>query len=78
MNRATNIFLITFLAGLSLLVPAAIGLFGAGVPTLICPLPALTVIPAFYLSSYLRSGLVFRLAVVLHVLLFFAWNPGLL
>jgi hypothetical protein len=41
---------VTFLAGLGLLVPASIGLNDLG-PTVIHPLPALTVLPAFFLSG---------------------------
>jgi hypothetical protein len=73
MDRTTTIRMTTSLVGFSLLVPASIGLFATGSPTLVCPLPALTVIPLFYLSSRLT----FRLVVLLPTVLFFAWNPGL-
>lgn len=78
MDHKSKISVATFLAGFSLLLPAWLGLLAAGSPTVVCPLPALTVIPAIYLSTYLHSGLVFRLAVVFPAALFFAWNPGLL
>lgn len=73
MDRTTTIRVTTFLVGFSLLVPAWIGLLAAGSPTLLCPLPALTVIPTLFLSS--RP--LFRLVVLLPTVLFFAWNPGL-
>ena len=63
----------TLMAGFGLLVPAAVGLLASGVPTMLCPFPALTVLPAFLLSVHLSN-----LAVVLPTLLFFIWNPGLL
>ncbi len=63
----------TLVAGLALLVPAAIGLNDNG-PSIIHPLPALTILPAFFLS-----GLhLWKAAVIIPTLLFFAWNPGLL
>ena len=65
--------LTTVLAGSGLLIPASVGLLSAGAPTLLCPLPALTVIPAFLLYS----AHLFRTAVLIPTLLFFAWNPGL-
>jgi hypothetical protein len=61
------------MAGLGLLVPASMGLLVSGVPTILCPLPALTVIPAFLLSNL---GL-WKAAIVVPTLCFFAWNPGL-
>jgi hypothetical protein len=63
----------TLFIGLSLLIPASVGLLSAGVPTLFCPFPILTAIPALLLSS----GPLFRVAVIIPTLLFFAWNPGL-
>jgi hypothetical protein len=60
----------TLVAGCGLLVPAYLGLLLTGVPTLLCPLPILTVEPAFALS-------VPWIAVLIPSLLFFAWNPGL-
>lgn len=58
----------TFMAGFGLLIPAAVGLLASGVPTILCPLPALTVLPAFFFS---------KVAVGVPTLLFFLWNPGL-
>ena len=58
----------TFRAGFGLLIPAAVGLLASGVPTILCPLPALTVLPAFFFS---------KVAVGVPTLLFFLWNPGL-
>jgi hypothetical protein len=57
----------TITAGLCLAIPALIGLSG-GEPTVLGPFPVLTMLPAFFV----RSG-----AVVVPILLFFAWNPGL-
>lgn len=62
---------LTFLAGASLVVPAAVGLFLTGVPTIFCPLPLLTVLPAFMLFA------VAPVVVVIPSGLFFAWNPTL-
>ncbi len=53
--------------------PASVGLLVSNIPTMLCPFPALTVLPAFLLSDrYL-----FRAAVAVPMLLFFAWQPGL-
>jgi hypothetical protein len=60
-------------AGLALFLPAWCGLMFSPVPTVICPFPALTVIPAFLLSS---ARVVWPAALVPPVL-FFPWNPGL-
>jgi hypothetical protein len=60
------------LAGASLVVPAAVGLFLTGVPTMLCPLPTLTVLPALVFSPLAP------LVVVIPTLLFHAWNPALL
>ncbi|MGA9545877.1 MAG: hypothetical protein WBQ85_20045 [Candidatus Sulfotelmatobacter sp.] len=67
---------LTLVAGSGLVVPAYLGLFLTGTPTLFCPLPFLTVTPAFVLSSLL-TGQFTRAAVLVPSLLFFAWNPGL-
>jgi hypothetical protein len=64
---------VTSLTALALLVPASIGLFLSGVPTIFCPLPALTVIPALLLSQWNLE----YLAVLLPTLLFLLWNPQL-
>jgi hypothetical protein len=67
---------ITSIAGLGLLIPAAIGLglFLSGSPTLLSPLPALTVIPALLLSSQNYPA---NAAVMLPTFLFLLWNPQL-
>jgi len=64
---------VTLISGLLLLIPASVGLFLTGIPALLCPLPCLTVVPAFLLSGmHLEHA-----AVVIPVILFFAWNPSL-
>lgn len=63
----------TMMAGLGLLVPASVGLLGASIPTMLCPFPALTVLPAFLLSDFY----LFKAAVAVPMLLFFVWRPGL-
>jgi hypothetical protein len=63
----------TIAAGLSLLLPASIGLFASNVPSILGPLPALTVLPAFLLSGQGMG----KAAVAVPMLLFFAWHPGL-
>jgi hypothetical protein len=63
----------TMMAGVALLIPASIGLLISGVPTIFCPLPALTVLPAFLLSNWH----LWKAAVAVPMLLFFAWHPGL-
>ena len=60
--------------GLSLVPIAWVGLLSAGVPTLYCPMPTMTVIPAFALSSLkLQTA-----AVLIPTILFFLWTPGLI
>jgi len=64
---------VTLISGLLLLIPSTVGLFLTGVPTLLCPLPCLTVVPAFLLSSmHLEHA-----AILIPLILFFAWNPSL-
>jgi len=58
----------TFLSGAALLIPATVGMFLTGGPTVLGPLPALTVIPTFALGIP---------ATPVPTLLFFAWNPAL-
>jgi hypothetical protein len=55
------------------MIPASIGLFLSGVPTIFSPLPALTVLPAFILAQW-HLGYA---AVLLPTLLFLMWNPQL-
>src|SRR4051794_5264245 len=64
--------LLTIATGLSLLIPAWIGL-NRGYPTIYSPLPTLTVLPVLLLPENLRW-----LALCVPVLLFFLWNPGLI
>lgn len=75
MTAISKSALITFVCGVALIAPASIGLLGSGVPTLLCPLPTLTVLPAFMLSNVFRNG--FWAAIGLPTLLFFGWHPGL-
>jgi hypothetical protein len=72
--RAMNHRAIAIIFGLSLVLLAWVGLFSAGVPTLYCPMPTMTVVPAFVLSSVrLQTA-----AVLIPTLFFFLWNPGLI
>jgi hypothetical protein len=64
---------VTFVAGLGLLIPAAIGLLVSGVPTILCPFPTLTILPALLLSNWN----LWKAAVTVPTLLFFVWHPGL-
>jgi hypothetical protein len=70
-ERAT---VITILAALGLLIPASIGLFLSGVPTIFSPFPALTVIPALMLAQWHLE----YAAVLPPALAFLLWNPQLL
>jgi len=65
---------VTLNTALGLTIPASIGAFLTGVPTVLSPAPALTVIPALILSYW---HLQFA-AVLLPALLFLLWNPQLL
>jgi hypothetical protein len=62
----------TAAAGAALALPAYCGLMLDGVPTLRCPLPTLTVMPALFLSN----GRLTWLAVLVPAGLFFLWSPG--
>jgi len=65
---------LTILAcGFALMVPAWFGLFLSGFPTVLCPMPVLTVIPAFFLSSAGLHGI----AVAVPTIFFLLWNPQL-
>jgi hypothetical protein len=66
----------TISAGLGLVLVAWVGVFSAGIPTLVCPLPTVTFLPALFLASP-PSYLSLKLAALVPALLFFAWNPGL-
>ncbi len=61
---------LTVLAGACLLVPTFVGTLSSGVPTLYCPMPVMTILPAFL--GMLPIGLLIPAG------LFFLWNPGLL
>jgi hypothetical protein len=63
----------TIIAGLGLLIPASLGLLVSNVPTILCPFPALTVVPAFLLLDFNLS----RVAVAVPTMLFFVWHPRL-
>jgi hypothetical protein len=67
--------MLVIVLGLSLLLLAWVGLFSAGAPTLYCPMPTMTVLPAFVLLS---RGARPTAAVMVPTILFFLWNPGLL
>src|SRR3989442_98577 len=69
-----NSRLVVIAAGLCLLIPAWIGLFSSGVPSLYAPLPTLTILPALVLSRWHLESL----AVLVPSILFFLWSPGLL
>jgi hypothetical protein len=60
--------LLTIAAGLSLLMPVLFWLVSKEGPSLLYPFPALMFIPSFLLR---------RAAVLVPVVLFFVWNPGL-
>ncbi len=53
---------------------ASIGLLSAGVPTIYCPMPTLTVLPALVLSQWRLHAT----AVLVPLVLFVVWSPGLL
>src|ERR1700691_6671923 len=63
----------TMMAGLGLLISAAVGLLVSNIPTILCPFPTLTVLPAFLLSNL---GL-WKAAISVPTLCFFVWHPGL-
>lgn len=64
----------TLAAGTGIGVLARLGSFSNGVPSLVCPMPAVTVLPAMFFP---RFHLPYGLAVLVAPLLFFAWSPGL-
>ena len=63
----------TIAAGLALVIPAYCGLFPSGIPMLLRPFPALTLIPAFPLAAQRLEPLV----LLIPSMLFFASNPQL-
>jgi hypothetical protein len=72
-NTVSKSAVLTLATSLGLLIPASIGLLVSGVPTILCPFPILTILPAFLLSAAHSE----KAAVVVPTLLFFAWHPGL-
>jgi hypothetical protein len=72
-NQISKTRAATTAAGLSLLIPASLGLLVSNVPTILCPFPALTVLPAFLLSEIH----LWKAAVVVPTVFFFAWHPKL-
>ena len=71
LNRRASV--ITAWTALGLLVPAYVGLFLTGVPTIFCPFPVLTALPALMLAQWHLEY-----AVILPpVLIFIFWNPQL-
>ncbi len=66
--------LLTATLGLGLIVIAYVGIFTAGFPTIYCPFPTFTAIPALILSTKHLE----YIALLLPTLVFFAWNPRLL
>lgn len=64
---------LTSLAAAGLVIPSCIGLLLTGVPTVVCPLPVVTILPAFMLASLSLHWL----AVFVPSLLFIAWSPQL-
>ena len=66
----------TIAVAFGLVLLAWIGCFSNGAPTLICPMPVVTILPALFLASP-PSHLPYWLVVLVPALLFFAWNPGL-
>lgn len=63
-------------AGLSLAIPAHIGLGTLGGPTALSPFPVLTLAPTLLLLSV--SSFLSQAAMFVPVILFYCWNPGLL
>jgi hypothetical protein len=64
---------ITLLSALALTIPASIGVFLTGVPTIFSPSPALTVIPVLVLLQWHLE----YAAVLVPTVLFLLWNPQL-
>lgn len=67
--------IISLVAGFLLAVPAWLGLFVSGVPTLISPFPIITSLPALLIAY--RIHLSVHLVLIIPVVLFFVWNPRL-
>lgn len=60
-------------SGFGLVVPAWIGTFSSGTPTLYSPFPTLTILPALLLSKWHLE----YMACLTPTTFFFLWNPGL-
>jgi hypothetical protein len=73
LKGVTNTRVQTSFAGFSLIAVAMVGLLSARTPTLYCPFPTLTIVPAFLLPPGIHWA-----AVLVPTVLFFAWNPRLL
>ena len=73
-----NVRLKAELAGASLVIPALVGLFSAGFPTLFCPFPLITTWPMLNLFPPEFPEMAIYLVVLIPALLFFLWNPGVL
>jgi hypothetical protein len=67
----------TLAVAFGLVLLAWIGCFSGGMPSLIRPLPMMTTIPAFVLSSPPFRSSSYLFAVLVPALLFIAWHPGL-
>jgi hypothetical protein len=71
----------TIAVGLVLLVVGWFGSFSSGGPTLTCPMPTITILPAFFLISPRSPAshvpFSYWFASFVPVIVFFAWNPGL-
>jgi hypothetical protein len=65
----------TVAVGFGLVLLAWIGCFSNGTPTLVCPVPTITIVPAVLVPRY--SHLPYWLAILVPAVLFLAWNPGL-
>ena len=65
----------TLAVGFGLIALAWVGSFSSDVPTLICPMPIIVLIPSFFLLVFYHLS--FCAGSVIPALLFFAWNPGL-
>jgi hypothetical protein len=65
---------VTFAAAATLFVPAWLGIFSSGIPTILGPLPALTSLPALFLAN---PG-IYWIVVGIPSAIFLLWNPQLL
>jgi len=65
---------VTFAAAATLFVPAWLGIFSSGIPTILGPLPALTSLPALFLTN---AG-IYWIVVGIPSAIFLLWSPQLL